>query len=309
MNMRQVDISIIIPTKDRGQVFNKTLMAAYEANKHFQNEILIINDSKTAKPLIPEIMRDRVRIIDNPKQGVASARNLGAANAKYDHLLFMDDDMLITKENMEALLKLIEKYPDTAINLNWEYPSELLAAIKNTQFGRYLVRYGFTSLEGWSKGIKWESSKVFETDLAASYFLSISKKSFIHAGGYNEAFPHAGAEDFEFAKRLKKTGIKCLCDPIETVLHNEEDRVELKPWLERKERSAITRKVAVQLGYAEMAIESNFIKKSIILSIYSYKSFLYALLKITPNIKLFDSYYFFIINRLLSAYLYKGYYS
>ncbi|MGZ3900046.1 MAG: glycosyltransferase, partial [Bacteroidia bacterium] len=43
-----MELSIIIPTKDRGDVFYKTLDAAYNAIKEINAEIIIVNDSKTS---------------------------------------------------------------------------------------------------------------------------------------------------------------------------------------------------------------------------------------------------------------------
>lgn len=301
-------LSIIIPTKDRGNVFNKTLRAAYEATNNIMSEILIINDSKTNSIHIEEKYTDRVMVLDNPKRGVASARNYGAKNAIYNHLLFLDDDIIITENNITELLINAEQYPNTAINFNWIYPSELIDKISNSQFGRYLIKNGFTSLKGWSNNLKWNDEKLFEPDLIASYFLFINKQNFNMVGGYNEKFPHAGAEDFEFAKRLKKSNIKGICNPLVKVLHNEADRVDLIPWLQRKERAAETRKIAVNIGNEEMIIRTTQIKKKLILFIYFNKPVLFFVLKCLPNNRKIDFIYFKIVNRLLSAYLFKGYF-
>lgn len=253
-------LSIIIPTKDRGHIFTKTLDAIYLATAHIISEIIIINDSKTSSLQTDTKYQDKVTVINNPKSGVASARNLGAKIAKYQNLLFLDDDILVSEENISALITISSQNPDSAINFNWIYPESLTEKIKQTQFGRYLIKDGYTSLKGWSRGGKWSDTELFEIDLIASYFLCIKKSDFTLAGGYNENFPHAGAEDFEFAMRLKKIGIKNLCYPLSFVLHNEEDRMEIKPWLERKKRGGETRVIAAKLGYTQMAIHASIIK-------------------------------------------------
>jgi glycosyltransferase involved in cell wall biosynthesis len=304
----QDGLSIIIPTKERGNVLNRTLEAAFNATIQITSEIIIVNDSKTTAPKIDPKYSDRVKVINNPKSGVASARNFGVNNATYSNLLFLDDDIIISQENINKLMQTVKHYPSCAINFNWIYPSELTEKIKTTQFGRYLTTNGFTSLKGWSDNLIWDDLKIFEVDLVASYFLFITKSDFKIVGGYNENFPHAGAEDFDFAMRLKKTGVKGLCDPLSMVLHNEEDRVNLFPWLQRKERSAETRKIAVSLGYKEMAINSPASKIQLYRSIYFFKPVFLFTLKIIPNIKSLDFLYFRIINILLGAYLYKGYF-
>ncbi len=301
-------LSIIIPTKDRGTVFNKTLDAVYVATKSIVSEIIIINDSKTNQLTIKSDYADRVKVIDNPKSGVASARNLGAKQSNYSNLLFLDDDIIVSEDNIKALNSLVEKHPNCAINFNWEYPSDLIKQINTTQFGRYLISNGFTSLKGWSQELKWNNHQIFEVDYIASYFLFLSKNTFDLIGGYNESFPHAGAEDFEFAKRLKLKGIVGLCNPLSIVLHNEEDRIELTPWIQRKERAAETRKIAVDLGNNEVAIYASVLKIKVLSGIYYFRSVFFMILKLIPNLKLFDKLFFKIVNVLLAVYLHKGYF-
>ncbi|MGZ4099394.1 MAG: glycosyltransferase family 2 protein [Bacteroidia bacterium] len=302
-----MELSIIIPTKDRGDVFYKTLDAAYNAIKEINAEIIIVNDSKTSQPQIDRY-REKVRLISNPKSGVAAARNFGAKNSKFSYLLFLDDDIIISKETIKSLSLLTQQYQDFVINFNWEYPASLLNEIEKTQFGRFLIKQGYTSLKGWSQNMNWDDKNVFEVDLLASYFLGIEKNLFNKIGGYNEQFPHAGAEDYEFAIRAKKTGIKCICNPGGVVLHNEEDRTEIKPWLQRKERSAETRKIAVNMGHSQLALNSSLFKRNVLRFIYSFKSFMFLYLELIPNQKKFDAHYSRIVNILLSAYLHKGYY-
>ena len=83
-------ISIIIPTKDRETIFEKTLYSALKAVEGYDIEIIVVNDSKEHKVLLKD-KYPNVIVVDNPKEGVASARNLGARIAKSDLLLFFDD--------------------------------------------------------------------------------------------------------------------------------------------------------------------------------------------------------------------------
>ena len=301
-------LSIILPTKDRGVVFEKTLEAARLAIQNMPAEIIIINDSKKADLKSFATPDNTIKVINNPSSGVASARNLGVKNAKYDTLLFLDDDILINKSNLLAALDFALQYPDAALNINWTYPPELTEAISITQFGRYLIKHQFTSLKGWRRNTFFDDTNIFELDYIASYFLFLRKDLFLKVGGYNESFPHAGAEDFEFAYRLKKSGIKGYCNSLSIVYHNESDRTLLKPWLERKERSAETRIIAVNMGLSEVEIISSTFKINFALFLYHFKNLAYTSLKIIPNIKFFDFLYFRIVNILLALYIFKGYY-
>ena len=249
---------------NRGNVFETTLKAALNAIEGTNSELIVINDSKTSKINNP-INSSQLRIFDNPKGGVASARNFGASKANHAILLFLDDDIVISKINLEKAYAFMMDNPGATINPNWTYPEELSSKISKTKFGRYLIHFGFTSLKGWNQGMPWNDSEIFKCELLASYFLMIRLSDFNSVNGYNEHFPHAGAEDYDFAIRIKQKGMHTFVDPKNLVYHNESDRVDLVPWLERKLRAAQTRKLAVSLGHERLAIHSGNIKKKIIL--------------------------------------------
>ena len=91
------ELTIIIPTKDRGNIFFRTLDSILKSSSHLKVEILVINNS-----LIPVNIQNKpanVFVFDNPfdKNSVFSSRNYGASIAKSPILLFIDDDILVTR--------------------------------------------------------------------------------------------------------------------------------------------------------------------------------------------------------------------
>ena len=104
---------------------------------------------------------------------------------------------------MYDILDTHKKYPGSCINPNWVYPPELISTIQQTQFGRYLIAFGFTTGKGWYNNSSWNDHQIFESYGITSQFLLLSKFLFDKAGGYDERFPHSGFEDFDFAKRSK----------------------------------------------------------------------------------------------------------
>lgn len=300
------EISIIIPTKDRFFVFIESLKAIKEAVKKLNAEIIVINDSKTESIKLPEGF-DHVKVLDNPKSGVASARNLGALNAKASLLFFMDDDMLIVESNIIDLLETRKQYPNSVINPNWQYPPVLLAKIRKTQFGRFLIANNITNSKGWYNHPSWKDNSVFESYGITSQFLLIAKSDFEKSGGYDERFPHAGFEDWDIAMRFRKTGIKFYVNSQTTIYHNEADRIEPRQWLERKRRSGETRQVAVKIGYTEKRLTHGKLKSFIYEILIICKPVLYLMLRLIPNVTFFDKIYFRITHILLGTYLYEGF--
>ncbi|MDX1651967.1 MAG: glycosyltransferase family 2 protein [Brumimicrobium sp.] len=308
MNDSHPELSIIMPTFERGEVFElskKHLIGAIEGKNY---EFIIVNDSKREKLTTSLSDSDRVKIYNNPGQGVASARNYGAKLAGSPFLLFVDDDMIISPENLEKLMNLVAKIDVSrvCINVDWEYPAELIDKIKKTQFGRFLIHYGFTDLKGWNGVSKWGHSEPFVQAGLTSQFFFITRENFNNIGGYDEGFPHAGFEDEEFSFRLTQK-LKVLLDPTNTVRHNEADRMSVQSWMARKKRGGLTRKIAVLKGRKNLEIKYSVLKK--VFYTISSKIFpvYYGLLKLIPNHKYADKLYFQLIKIMLGTAIYEGY--
>jgi GT2 family glycosyltransferase len=303
-----MEISIVIPTYNRNNILYKHLAIAYAALKGLDHEIIVINDSKTNRVEIPAEWQDTISVFSNPKQGVASARNLGASLAKSENLLFIDDDMIINRMAVERAIGFLKDSKNVCLNIDWVYPPELESKLETYQFGRYLEHYGFTTLRGWlGKDFEWKKDQMIKVGAAASYFLAMSKASFGKSGGYDENFPFAGFEDHDFAVRLERQGINAFLDTGVMVWHNEEDRVQLAGWMQRKYRGGQTQQIAVQMGHKELGINYNNLKGKLYFIISKTEFMFTAALKIIPNIKVFDPLYFRIVNILLGTNLYKGY--
>jgi GT2 family glycosyltransferase len=301
-----LEFSIIIPTKNRSAILQQSLQQALAAVRDVRVEFIIINDG-TDDIRLPEVFPEQISVYKNPKSGVASARNLGAEKAAYSHIIFMDDDMWMQPGNITALQQAIAEYPNACINLNWIYPPALSKQIASTKFGRYLEYYGFTSLKGWNRGAPWSDTEVFETAGITSQFLYMPKAVFAAVGGYNENFPHAGFEDFDFAERLKKAGVKFYIQPVSSLYHNEADRVEARSWLARKKRGGETRKYAVSFGYQQLALHYPVWKSIFYRICIIFYPLLFAIERFWPNLPALDKGYFQLINLLLGVHSFEGY--
>ena len=300
-----MNLSIIIPTKDRGIVFEQTLRCAIEAIGYSDAEIVVVNDSKTTQPAIPNI--EKVKLVNNPKAGVASARNFGVKNAAGKILLFLDDDIIVSKASIDHILQLHEQYLNACFNLNWVYPPELEAQLQNTSFGRFMLTHELNHFRGWYSDVSWKDNALFSSKAVASFHLSISRVNFEKTGGYNESFPHAGFEDHDFPERLKKAGVEFFIDSRVMVYHNESDKLNLKNWLINQQRRATTRKVAVELGYAELQIEYDKFKRTVLLFLSLINKPLLFILGNIPNYKNLDEMYSKLLSLIIAVKIFQGY--
>lgn len=89
-------ISYIITTYNRRLLLERAINSII-AERVFPSELLVIDDAGTAEIMFTEHIQknfgDDIRLIKNAKNlGVMGARNVGIKEAKYDFLIFLDDD-------------------------------------------------------------------------------------------------------------------------------------------------------------------------------------------------------------------------
>ncbi len=301
-------LSIIIPTKDREVIFRETLQRAYIAIANLDAEIIVVNDSKTQAIDIPSGFKN-VQIINNPGQGVASARNNGAAIAKSSLLLFLDDDMWISAELTTKAVQLNNEYPEAVFNFNWEYPTELRKQILQKPFGRFLESIEFTTMKGWCKGMDWHDDKIFATTGLAGATLLIPATVYASVNGYDASFPFAGAEDFDFSARIIKAGYHSYIYPMIKAWHNEVNKTSISGFLRRTYNNAITHRHAVELGYSQLNKNFSLLRRIIFSIITYFDKPLIAFAEKFPNIPMLDFFYFKLSKLLINFYTYKGYHN
>lgn len=299
-------LSIIIPTCDRGVVFDGTLRWAMEAIHGLDAEIIVVNDSPRSMPTIPEDAK-RVTLLRNPGKGVGAARNFGARNATGHLLLFLDDDVLVTNQTLLAVMEVHRQHAGIALNPDWIYPPDLVSKLNGSSFGRFLEAHQMTTFRGWYADASWKDQALFESLSVASFHLSITPEDFQRSGGYDEQFPFAGFEDYDFPLRLKKAGIRFRIDTRILVFHNEADRVLLDGWLGGQERRAFTRAVAVHKGYQQLTLDYPLLKRWLLSCAQAVYPFLLWNAKRIPNRKSFDAFAFKWFGYLQAVRIYQGY--
>jgi glycosyltransferase involved in cell wall biosynthesis len=104
-------VSVIVPLYNGGATIERTLASAL-AQTWSNLEVLVVDDGSTDDG--PERVervaaRDRrVRLLQQTNAGVAAARNCGAAQARSEHLAFLDADDLWTPEKVALQMEAME---------------------------------------------------------------------------------------------------------------------------------------------------------------------------------------------------------
>lgn len=295
-------ISIIIPTCNRFEIVEETILKAIGIESDVEFEIIVVNDGDTL-PFI--ISHPKLSILKNPKRGVASARNYGAMHAKYDLLFFIDDDMWITEDSLRAIKKLENEtfFKTNCAVLNWQYPDVLTSEMKYNKTGRYLLKVNYHTLEGRNNQKFDKSVSLLKKELIGSGSFVLSKEAFLVAGKYNEKFLFQG-EDLDFSERLIKAGIKNFIFTKITCYHNQKDRLDLNGYLDREYRGYYS-----QFKGGILSFHPNRFKKAFYTLLLPFNYFFLFFFKLIPNKPTFDFISFRTIGILSSIVYLKAWHA
>jgi len=190
--------SIIIPTYNRLGILEKCLRAL-ESQTYEQPiteyEVIVVDDGST-DDTIPWLEANvtefpHLQLWPQSHQGPAAARNLGVEVARGNFIIFIDSDLVVTDNFLQAHANTLIKYGKKS-NRIFTY-----GRVINT------CNFDFPSLEPYKL-----------TDFSAAFFatgnVAIARHWLIEAGLFDTNFQEYGWEDLELGIRLKKLGLKLI---------------------------------------------------------------------------------------------------
>jgi GT2 family glycosyltransferase len=240
--------SVVVPTYARPEALAVTLDALlgmdYPASDF---EVIVVDDGSDvatervvrARQKGPIAMEYRAQ----PNSGAATARNHGARVAAGRHVFFCDDDIVVQRNHLRSVGGTLGKFSNALVNGDLHFAPRVEEELRRTPFGRYrleLDRRYQAEANGRPLG-----SGCFEADLLTACNLGVARDLFWELGGFDEAFPYAGAEDQALSLTASKQGCLLLRDHCIRVLHNDQT-VSFRQFCSREEKSAQTFVVLVR---------------------------------------------------------------
>ncbi|MDE5073666.1 MAG: glycosyltransferase [Trichodesmium sp. St19_bin2] len=190
--------SIIIPTYNRLGILEKCLRAL-ESQTYEQHiteyEVIVVDDGST-DDTIPWLKANatefpHLQLWPQSHQGPAAARNLGVEVARGNFIIFIDSDLVVTDNFLQAHANTLIQYGKKS-NRIFTY-----GRVINT------CNFDFPTLEPLKL-----------TDFSAAFFatgnVAIARHWLIEAGLFDTNFNQYGWEDLELGIRLKKLGLKLI---------------------------------------------------------------------------------------------------
>jgi glycosyltransferase involved in cell wall biosynthesis len=206
-------VSVVVPTRNRGSLITETLERLLSVDDS-ASEILVVDqstDTITADIVHGLHLADaRVRLVPTRTVGSSNARNIGYSTASGDVVAFIDDDCMVEKGWLDAVMA--------------EFQDSTVAAV----FGR-LTPYEQEERNGTEVGLKASPERTVYTSPLPPWWvghggnMAFRKADLVQLGGFDPLLSagghlHAG-EDTDLAHRLLVRGRKIVYAPDAVAYH------------------------------------------------------------------------------------------
>lgn len=230
-----MDLSIIIPHRDRPQALRATLKSLVGQRTFRKFEVLVVDDGSKERPgeiIGSEFAGQTVFFLDQPKSGISAARNTGWKNASGRVIAFLDCDQ-ITKPD----------FVDNSCVAFDEHEADII------QFGERNFLSGSADSDVWIPDFeharqdeRFRVFKILSCNMASisigwhlcyGHNVAVRRNTLVRCGGFDEKFVGWGLEDCEFAYRLVSAGAKLVFNPAIGAYHQHHPTLDRQSRFER----------------------------------------------------------------------------
>jgi len=212
-------VSIVVPVYNQLAYTAACLRSIVRADDAVTMEVLVVDDaSGDATPgRLPGV--GGLRYLRNEENlGFIGSCNRGAAAARGEFLVFLNNDTEVEEGWLERLLETFDARPDAGlVGARLLYPDGRLQECGG------LV---FSDGSGWNYGrgddpARPEYQVLRETDYCSGACLMLRRELFESLGGFDPRYAPAYYEDTDLAFRVREQGLKVYVQPAATVVHHE----------------------------------------------------------------------------------------
>ena len=137
-----ISASVIVPTYNRPRALDWTLGALRAMDFPADRLELLVVDTGPNKSESERVARSHgARYLAHDDLGVSVARNLGAKSASGRLLMFVDDDIVVEKDNLRRHEAIHLSSEHCVVSGHWEYDPELRRELESSPLGRWRLHY------------------------------------------------------------------------------------------------------------------------------------------------------------------------
>lgn len=211
-------ISVVIPNYNGFELFKNNLPSVVEAVSSYEYEIIIVDDFSDQRQFeqleeyINKLSNKKIKLFRNNKNlGFASTMNRGIAKCQTDFVVFLNSDVLPSKDFLKAPID------NLVLNSNLfgvGLMDESVEGEKTIMRGR--------GLASWKRGFLIHRRG--EVDKQDTFWISggssiIRRKLFEDLGGFDELYNPFYWEDIDLSYRARKAGYEIMFERSSIVRH------------------------------------------------------------------------------------------
>jgi GT2 family glycosyltransferase len=219
--------SIVIPTRDRGDLLEKCVTSILAKTTHHGFCIVIVDNGSTEPTTLAAMARvaedPRVTVLSQPGPfNFAGLCNVGAALGSQPILVFLNDDTSVRSADWLTRLSLAAARPEIgAVGAKLLYPNSLVQhSGVSLGIGETAGHFGAGAPEadpGWAG----RHSALHEVSAVTGACLAVERRRFDAVGGFDSANLPIELNDVDLCLRLDEKGWKTICLSEASLFHEE----------------------------------------------------------------------------------------
>jgi len=207
-------VTVIVPTLNRGG-FLVDCLRDLVAQTYRPLEILVIDQSSEADTSVDAIVREHHNMIEHRRvnfRGLPRARNFGWNHARYDMLIYVDDD---TRFGPDFVSSHVDAMKEPGVGLVAGAVDTISGRVDASATPGVYRRWTATPLRGFAAEIRREA------DHAAGCNFSVRRSAMEKAGGFDERLSTGPAlyEETDLCLRVKSAGYRIVFDGRARLTH------------------------------------------------------------------------------------------
>lgn len=212
-------VSVIVPVHNQVHFTAACLNSIGRVATNVPFEIIVVDDASSDETADYLERCDGLTLVSNPDNlGFIGSCNRGAAQARGEYLVFLNNDTTLTDHWLEALLRPFAQHAGTGI-----VGARLVFPDGSLQEAGGII---FSDGSGWNYGRNDDPDRpeyrfVCEVDYVSGACLAICNDLFGRLGGFDDHYAPAYYEDTDLCFRIRQEGLRVMYQPAATVVHHE----------------------------------------------------------------------------------------
>ena len=212
-------VSVVIPVYNQFALTYHCIASIVLASDQVDIEVIVVDDCSTDETLtIADTIKNLVVVRNETNVGFVRGCNRGAARARGDAIVFLNNDTEVTSGWLEEMLHTMAHFPNAgAVGSKLIYPDGVL------QDAGGIV---------WNNGLPWntghgetpdrpEFNYTRDVDYLTGASLMVKASVWQQVDGFTDAYAPAYYEDTDLAFKIREAGYRTLYCPLSTVVHFE----------------------------------------------------------------------------------------